>query len=548
MSNIKKIPNDDISSKKLKIKNKKEVAKVLTKNKTTVVTAKKSSNVRKKPVVKKVVKPVEAPVDVKEEVVTQVTTETKPVAVKIENKKNDKNNNKKIVYKKSKPEKVKEDIKEETKEKVAEEVVETKVEVVEAKENIKEEIKEEVKEDIKQEAPKKQPQSKAMKKANKKAKKKPEKAIEEDEVKSAIKPKDEEHVTIKKEEDNKDIKTIKVAGVDNIKKRAASQKPPVQKTKTKPKTGTKKDDVKKVKSVYDPQLNRWVIKEDKEQIKKDKKAKKQAEREERLKKEVQEERESYLTDTQFSGLKAKFIEEVYVDNYKEEVKKNAKKVSKKFLICIIVLMILAGVAFLGYKLYKSNILAGLHLYPEYKLGQQVKLKDGSIWYVVEDSDGSKGELLLLDDSLVDINGDGQITILDQKAYSLKSSKYDVKDETCIAYYLENEYKPKLEEQVGTVKEISLFTSKQYVNFRKGMHYNYDWKDENILASNAVNYYWLLSEQNNKVYVVRRDGTYKLTGITAGYYVRIVIKVDKSSIQKEEKKEETQESKETKQEK
>ena len=81
MSDIKKKTNADISSKKLKIKNKKEVAKVLTKNKNTMVTAKKSSNVRKKPVVKKVNKPVV--IDKELDNVTVVKEEAAPKTVKV---------------------------------------------------------------------------------------------------------------------------------------------------------------------------------------------------------------------------------------------------------------------------------------------------------------------------------------------------------------------------------------------------------------------------------------------------------------------------------
>ena len=77
MSDIKKKANADITSKRLKVKNKKDVAKVLTKNKTTAVTAKKSSNVRKKPTVKKSNKPKvvnqnQQPAVKKEENITQV--------------------------------------------------------------------------------------------------------------------------------------------------------------------------------------------------------------------------------------------------------------------------------------------------------------------------------------------------------------------------------------------------------------------------------------------------------------------------------------------
>lgn len=489
MSDIKKKTNADISSKKLKIKNKKEVAKVLTKNKNTMVTAKKSSNVRKKPVVKKVVKPVV--IDEELDNVTVVKEEAKPITVKV---------SKDSIKKTTKP--------------VAKKSEEQKKIVYKKDTN-------------KNEEPKKIA-VKIEKKDNK------EKAKEEKEVKSVIKPKDEEHVTIEKEKDNKEIKSIKVDGIKNIKKRAEAQKPKDLKSKKKS-TGTKKDDVKKVKSVYDPEKNRWVVKEDKEQIKKDRKARKEAKRAlKQSKREIKEERESYLTDTQFRGLKAKFIEEVYVESYKEETKKNAKKASKKLLIVLIICAIIGVCLLFGYKFYKEKIREKLNMYPKYVIGDEVKLKDDSTWYVLEDTDGSEANVVLLSPGLLDVNADGKIDSKDTKIYSKNGVKYDVKDETGLAYYLNNDYKTKLEAKIGELVDVSIISTKQFVEMRDRFGYGYQWKNGNILARNGGSGYWILSERNNKVYVVKADGTFKLENYTATKYIRPVITINKDQVTKVDK--------------
>ena len=517
MGDIKKKTNADISSKKLKIKNKKEVAKVLTKNKHTMVTAKKSSNVRKKPVVKKVVKPVI--IDEELENVTIVKEEAKPRSIKApkEDVKKAKKPSttkkseepKKIVYKKENKPKQEEKVETETKTKVEKKPKEEKKVAVKIKDKSNNE----------------------------------EKADEEKDVKSVIKPKEEEHVTIKKENDKKEIKSIKVEDIKNIKKRAEKQKPNDLKQTKKKNTGTKKDDVKKVKSVYDPEKNRWVIKEDKDQIKKDKKAKRAEKKAlKKSKREVIEERESYLTDTQFRGLKSKFIEEVYVESYKEETKKNAKKASKKLLIFIVICIIIGAFLLFGFKIYKEKIKERLNMYPKYVIGDEVKLKDDSTWYVLEDTDGSQANVVLLYPNMLDVNEDGKIAKEDAKQYSKNTIKFDVKDETGIAYYLNNEYKKKLEAKVGDVVEVSIMSTKQFVDMRDRFNFGYQWKDGNILAKAGGSHYWILSERNNKVYVVKTDGTFFLDNITSTRYIRPVITINKDLVTKidktktEEKKE------------
>ncbi len=482
MSNINKKSNTDISSRKIKVKNKKEVSKVLTKNKGTVVTAKKSSNVRKKPTVKK----------------TNVTNNNKPKVeeenkkvVNVEEQKNKVVNNnqaqkpnqvQKPKYKKKKP---------------------AKVVVPEA-------VVEQIKED-----------SKKVQEINEKKKEKeitPETVStpSEEEVKSIVKPVTK--IKIKKNEEEAKTEVIKKENVSNIKKRAEKTSPPVEKKKLTP---TGNDKLKKVKSVYDPKLNKWVLVEEKVPVKKEKPKEKAKEK---------DERESYLTQTELKGLKSKFFEEINVEQYKQVKREKRKKLPKKILIFLIVILILLGGGYAFYYYNQETIKENLNLYPEYKLGQIVKLNDDKRWFVIEDSDGSNPNVSVLISLFIDVNNDGHYDNADKKQFSSGSVKYDELDDTSIAYYLENTYKAELEERIGgKIEKVSLLTSKQFVNYRNVMNYGSEWNTDNELASNWVFNYWLADSRNDKIFVVTRKGSYKMAKPTDMYYMRCVITINKNLI-------------------
>ena len=184
------------------------------------------------------------------------------------------------------------------------------------------------------------------------------------------------------------------------------------------------------------------------------------------------------------------------------------------------------------------------MYPVYNIGDEVKLNDDTSWYVVEKSDGSKPNVLILYNGLLDVNEDGKIDDNDKKQYSSGNVSYDVLDSSSIAYYLENEYKQKLEKKVGEINSISLFDSKQFVRIRDTFKYGYEWENENILTSNAINEYFV-STTHDKIYFVSRSGAYKLSKPTDRHYIRYVIDIDKESIKKEESlQEKTEEDKKT----
>ena len=568
-SKIKKEANSG-ETKKLKVNSKDNIEKVVSQDKKTVVTGNKSNSVRKKPVVRKVVqeetdtkskavkKKIAKPV--KKTVVTSAKSAEKTIKSATGAKKKAIKPVKKTTAKK-KVEPVVEEVKNEIKEEPI--VEETKEVVSEIKEEVQEEIKETV-EEVKPEEPEsiletfkdnkeeekkeEQPVIKEEKKKvginksklsipgsrkeaislskNKKNKKQVKKLpVPEKNVKSIIKPVEEKPkevvpvLEIEKGQET-EIKAIKTENIENIKKRAKKNKKPTV-TKVKPKepalTG------KRVKSVYDPKLNRWVVKEDKSKPAPGKKTKLS---------NVPIDGNDYTYELETGGLKSKFFEEVNVERFKEAKKQKRRKYPKRILITLLILIILGSAGFIFYKKYQDKIKHDLNMYDVYYLGQQVKLSDDSIWYIVDLSDGSKADVTLLSNTVIDTNGDGQITDADRMQFSSGSTKYDILDNTSIAYFLENQYKQKIEEKVGEINSISLMESKQFVKIRDTLQYGYEWDGENILTSNTMYYYYLATSQNEKMYIVNRRGSYKMVKPTDKYYVRIVINVDKSLIKKD----------------
>lgn len=556
-SKIKKEANSG-ETKKIKVSSKADIEKVVSQDKKTVVTGNKSNAVRKKPVVRKVVKE-ETDAEskaVKKKITkpakkTVVTSDKSTKTVKSTTgakKKAIKPVKKSTTKKKAEP--VVEENKEEVIPKVKEEVKEVKEEIKEVVEKKKHEEPESILETFKGKEPEedvKVPEKEEKKKAigksklyipsnrkaaitlskNKKNKKQTKKLpTPEKNVKSVIKPEKEKPkavvpvLEIEKGQES-EIKAIKTENIENIKKRAKKGKKPTVTKVTKPKENIKTG--KRVKSVYDPQLNRWVIKEDKSKQAPGKKTK--------LSK-VPIDDNDYTYELETGGLKSKFFEEVNVERFKEAKKQKRKKYPKRILITLLVLIILGSAGFIFYKKYQDKIKHELNMYEVFNLGREVKLADDSIWYVVETSDGSKPDVYLLEKTLTDINGDGQVNDADRMQFSSGSVKYDVLDNTSIAYFLQNQYKQKLEEKIGEINSISLLESKQFIKIRDTLQYGYEWDGENILTANKIYLYYLATSQNGKMYIVNRRGTYKMVKPTDKYFLRVVINVDKSLIKKD----------------
>ena len=530
MSNsIKK--SSSTKTKTIKVKDKDEVSKVVSKNKSTVVTGNKSNAVRKKPVVKKI--------NPKTKSLNQEnkTTKAKKAVIKKEPNANIKsikvdeldNIKKKATNNEEHKEVVvqKEEIKENKVPEIKTEVKEEKKEeskTVEIKEEPKDKDKKTVANKNKIKMPKNRKLAKAASKSNKRLKSKKNLPPQEKNVKSVITPPEEKKeeqqpIVIEKKDENVEIKSIKVDKIDTIKKKAKEN----NKTKEKKNKDVIKSG-KRVKSVYDPSLNRWVVKEDKSKPKETPRARKNIQ-------DVSS-ADDYTYELETGGLKSKFFEEVNVERYNEVKRKKRSKYPKRILIVLLVIVVLGTSGFLFYKRYQQKIKERLNMYEVYNIGQEVKLADDSIWYVVEKSDGSKGEVILLAKNCVDINGDGVVDLNDVRPYSSGKVEYDAKDDTSISHYLENNYKAILAEKVGKISDIAILTSKQYVGIRNAMGYGYEWGDENILANNDTNQYFLSTSQNGNMYVVIRNGTYRMVSPTSSQYVRVVITVEKSIIKKD----------------
>ncbi len=531
MANSIKKKNNSSSVKKIKVNNTNNVEKVITKNKSTVLTGNKSNAVRKKPVVRKVVQ------DEKGNVTTILNTEiNKDVKAKKVNKSknakiNEIKNLEKLEEKKNEIkidnqdanvnivltdlEKSVDNTKNETNE---QHVINNEEETI-----IDENKLETFVESQKQKSNKKKiliPGNRKQAINISKGKKSKKNLSSEKNVKSIIKDepviKEEEQVIEVKKPDEVKVKAIRVPRIENIKKKAVKAKKQTNKNAKNITTG------KKVKSVYDPKLNRWVVKEDKSKdaYSKDKR------------KLTPSEENDYAYEIESGGIKSKFFEEVNVEKFKEAKKAKRKKYPKKILITLIVLIILGSGAYFFYQKYQDKIRRELNMYDVYNLGTEVKLNDDSVWYVVEKSDGSKPNVVLLSQGLIDVNEDGKIDDNDKKQYSSGNVAYDVLDSSSIAYYLENEYKTKLEEKVGEINSIKLFDSKYFVKIRDTFKYGYEWEGENILTSNAVNGYFVATT-HDKIYYVSRSGAYRLSKPTDKHYIRYVIDIDKGSIKKEE---------------
>lgn len=198
---------------------------------------------------------------------------------------------------------------------------------------------------------------------------------------------------------------------------------------------------------------------------------------------------------------------------------------------MILFLVLSLVVFLFINYTKKNK-KNNEIYPEYFIGEKVVLKDDSIWYVIEDSDDKLSTVKLIKETQIDINGDGIFDGNDKKAFSSNGNiEYNKEDKASIAYYLENEYKPHLNGSVGTIKEISLMTSKEFVKVREKMEYGYEWSEGNWLANTTLGTWWINTSQNESIYAVSIKGSYKLYKASQSNYIRPVITIEKELTQK-----------------
>lgn len=228
-----------------------------------------------------------------------------------------------------------------------------------------------------------------------------------------------------------------------------------------------------------------------------------------------------------TALKNKIFEEVDINESK--VKKQDKKKSWNYLIVIGLLAILC-LSILIIKKYNNHSNENNPVYESYIIGDKVLLNDNSAWYVIDDSASNEQYVTLLKETQIDINNDGKFDNNDKKAFNKEGNeKYDSTLESSIAYYLEHNYKGQLEEKIGKVKEISLLTSKEFVKIRTKMGYGYEWSEGNWLANDKLGNWWLNTSQNEKIYTVSRNGSYKMNSSATTNYVRPKITIEKENI-------------------
>lgn len=236
-------------------------------------------------------------------------------------------------------------------------------------------------------------------------------------------------------------------------------------------------------------------------------------------------------DNLSSKLKSKIFEEVSEQELKAEKIKNKEKIKKNLVKFALVLVALLIVVFVVIK-YNDSLKKQLKIYDEYLTGEKITLKDNSIWYVIEDSNNSNSKVKLLKETQIDVNNDGKFDAKDKKKYNSSNvANYDINDKDSAAYYLETEYKPYLIEKIGTIENISILTSKEFVKARGKMGYGYEWQDGNWLANSNLGTWWIDSAQNEKVYAVTKIGSYKLYNANELNYIRPVITIEKELIEK-----------------
>lgn len=280
-------------------------------------------------------------------------------------------------------------------------------------------------------------------------------------------------------------------------------------------------------------INKSRLKEEDEKHLSDKKTLSEDSKPKREKQSVSKNSINNKTHVKLSEkIKNKIFEEVPEVPVKKETKKTGSKNKVRTYVFIGIMIIIITIAIILVNKYGEKLKKTLNIYDEYLIGEKVILKDGSVWYIVEDSNSSKDSVKLLKEKQIDINNDGVFDNNDKKSFNTKGeTEYDTTDRESVAYYLEKEYKNTLSNSIGEIEEISLLTSKQFVEIRGRMGFGYEWYTENWLANNSLGSWWLDSSQNEKIYAVSTIGSYKLYKASDLNYIRPVISIKKNNIEK-----------------
>ena len=257
--------------------------------------------------------------------------------------------------------------------------------------------------------------------------------------------------------------------------------------------------------------------------------------EKKPKKSTHKTKEFTNTNTLTNIFKKSLFEEVDEQEYQKE-KQVKKEKRKKELIIFGIIAAVAVIAVLILLKVSSSFKKQLALYDKYQIGEKVTLNDDSIWYVVSDSGANDDKVKLLKETIVDKNTDNKFDDNDKMNYNKDDkAEYDVSLEETGPYYLDHDYKKALEEKIGKIDSIGLLTTKEFIKIRERMGYSDEWSDGNWLANYKLGNWWIESEQNQKVFAVSPNGSFKLFHANTKNYLRptIVIKKEYIKVEKEE---------------
>ena len=257
--------------------------------------------------------------------------------------------------------------------------------------------------------------------------------------------------------------------------------------------------------------------------------------EKKPKKSTHKTKEFTNTNTLTNIFKKSLFEEVDEQEYQKEKQIKKEKRKKKLIIFGIIAAVVVIAVLILLKV-SSSFKKQLALYDKYQIGEKVTLNDDSIWYVVSDSGANDDKVKLLKETIVDKNNDNKFDDNDKMSYNKDDkAEYDSSLEETGPYYLDHDYKKALEEKVGKIESIGLLTTKEFIKIRERMGYSDEWSDGNWLANYKLGNWWIESEQNQKVFAVSPDGSFKLFYAKTNNYLRptIVIKKELIKVEKEE---------------
>lgn len=244
----------------------------------------------------------------------------------------------------------------------------------------------------------------------------------------------------------------------------------------------------------------------------------------------EKEKENDLSKTFKYRLQERMFEELPLEEIERKKVEAKKKYTKRgiYLLFAVSIFLIFVIVF---DLTRDKDKKSQTNFIEYKIGERIKLKDGSFWFVVANSMSDEEEVILLKENIIDVNNDNKFDEKDKVVFNAnKVVKYDITSKGSVAEYLELIYKKKLTNLIGgSVVNIRLLTSKEFVKMRDALGFPYDWKTENILAGKSLGNWWIEGFNKDRVFTVSTMGAYKLNQPGDYNYIRPVIVINKNLI-------------------